>query len=66
MARPLLTVREGEGAFSGALEVSQDITDIKSIEGEGRLLNWDIEQSGNSGRMDFLKGMHKISRIHFW
>jgi len=36
-------VRDDEGAFRGTLEVSQDITDIKSIEGERRLLNWDVE-----------------------
>ncbi len=32
-------VRDDEGAFRGTLEVSQDITDIKSIEGEKRLLD---------------------------
>ena len=36
-------VRDDEGAFRGTLEVSQDITDIKSIEGERRLLDWDGE-----------------------
>jgi PAS domain S-box-containing protein len=35
-------VRDDEGAFRGTLEVSQDITDIKSIEGEKRLLDWDV------------------------
>lgn len=33
-------VRDDEGTFRGTLEVSQDITDIKSIEGERRLLDW--------------------------
>jgi len=36
-------VRDDEGAFRGTLEVSQDITDISSIEGERRLLNWEAE-----------------------
>lgn len=38
-------VRDDEGTFRGTLEVSQDITDIKSIEGERRLLDWDVEES---------------------
>lgn len=38
-------VRDDEGTFRGTLEVSQDITDIKSIEGERRLLDWDVEGS---------------------
>lgn len=36
-------VRDDEGAFRGTLEVSQDITDMKSLEGEKRLLNWGVE-----------------------
>jgi DUF438 domain-containing protein len=36
-------VRDEDGAFRGTLEVSQDITEIKSIEGERRLLDWDAE-----------------------
>lgn len=38
-------VRDDEGIFRGTLEVSQDITHIKSIEGERRLLDWDVEDS---------------------
>jgi hypothetical protein len=34
-------MRSDEGDYCGTLEVSQDITEIKSIEGERRLLNWD-------------------------
>ena len=34
-------VRDAEDVYRGTLEVSQDITDIKAIEGERRLLNWD-------------------------
>jgi len=36
-------VRDDEGTFRGTLEVSQDITDIKSLEGERRLLDWVAE-----------------------
>ena len=36
-------VRDDEDIFRGTLEVSQDITDIKSLDGERRLLNWDAE-----------------------
>jgi PAS domain S-box-containing protein len=33
-------VRDKNGTYLGTLEVSQDITDIKKIEGEKRLLDW--------------------------
>ena len=33
-------VRDKDGKYLGTLEVSQDITDIKKIEGEKRLLDW--------------------------
>jgi DUF438 domain-containing protein len=33
-------IRDGQGAYRGTIEVSQDITDIKQLEGEQRLLDW--------------------------
>jgi len=33
-------VRDKNGNYLGTLEVSQDITDLKKIEGEKRLLDW--------------------------
>jgi len=33
-------VRDKDGKYLGTFEVSQDITDIKKIEGEKRLLDW--------------------------
>ena len=33
-------LRDDSGTYKGVLEVSQDITDIKSIDGERRLLTW--------------------------
>lgn len=33
-------IRDKEGKYLGTLEVSQDITAIKKIEGEKRLLDW--------------------------
>ena len=33
-------VRNKEGEYLGCLEVTQDLTDIKKIEGERRLLDW--------------------------
>jgi hypothetical protein len=33
-------VRDKSGKYLGTLEVSQDITDIKKIKGEKRLLDW--------------------------
>jgi len=34
-------VRNKEGKYLGTLEVNQDITEIKKIEGEKRLLDWE-------------------------
>lgn len=34
-------LRNNEGEYKGILEVSQDITEIKSLEGERRLLQWE-------------------------
>jgi len=33
-------VRDKDGKYLGTMEVTQDITDIKGIEGERRLLDW--------------------------
>jgi len=35
-------VRDNDGRYLGTLEVTQDITDIKKIEGERRLLDWEM------------------------
>ncbi len=34
-------VRDSEGNYKGTMEVSQDVTDIKKLEGEKRLLDWE-------------------------
>ncbi len=34
-------LRDGDGAYRGVLEVSQDVTGIRALEGERRLLDWD-------------------------
>ncbi|MHB8844751.1 MAG: DUF438 domain-containing protein [Nitrospirota bacterium] len=34
-------VRDDTGAYKGTLEVSQDVTEIKKLEGQKRLLDWD-------------------------
>ena len=33
-------VRDGQGAYRGCLEVSQDVTEIRKLEGQKRLLDW--------------------------
>ena len=33
-------VRDDQGSYRGTLEVSQDVTDIKKLEGQKRLLDW--------------------------
>jgi len=34
-------VRDAEGRYRGCLEVSQDVTQIKKLEGQKRLLDWE-------------------------
>ncbi|WP_319481418.1 hypothetical protein [uncultured Draconibacterium sp.] len=34
------TVRDKSGNYKGVIEVSQEISDIKALEGEKRLLDW--------------------------
>jgi DUF438 domain-containing protein len=34
-------VRDEKGAYKGTLEVSQDVTDIRNLEGQKRLLDWE-------------------------
>lgn len=34
-------IRGETGDYMGCLEISQDVTDIRTLEGERRLLNWD-------------------------
>lgn len=34
-------VRDEDGKFTGTLEVSQDVTEIRKLEGERRLLDWE-------------------------
>ncbi len=33
-------VRDGEGNYKGVIEVTQEVSEIRSLEGERRLLNW--------------------------
>jgi len=36
-------IRDKDGSYRGTLEITQDITEIKKLSGERRLLNWDEE-----------------------
>ena len=36
-----VAVRDAEGKYRGCLEVSQDVTEIKKLEGQKRLLDWE-------------------------
>jgi DUF438 domain-containing protein len=38
-------VRDGDGGYLGTLEVTQDLTRLRELEGERRLLHWDREPS---------------------
>jgi DUF438 domain-containing protein len=40
-------LRDSEGSYLGTLEVTQDITDIQSIQGERRLLSYDDSDNGD-------------------
>jgi hypothetical protein len=34
-------VRAEDGRYLGTIEVSQDVTDVRSLTGERRILDWD-------------------------
>jgi DUF438 domain-containing protein len=34
-------VRDDNGEFIGTLEATQDVTEVRSLEGEQRLLDWE-------------------------
>lgn len=36
-----VAVRDRDGAYRGCLEVIQDVTAIRKLEGQKRLLDWD-------------------------
>mgnify|MGYP001199865232 CR=1 FL=1 len=40
-------LRDGAGAYKGTLEVSQDVTSIRALHGERRLLDWDRGEVGD-------------------
>ena len=37
----IFAVRDKSGAYKGCLEVSQDVTAIRSLHGQKRLLDWE-------------------------
>lgn len=47
-----VAVRDEEGAFRGVLEMMQDCTHIRSLEGSRTLLTWDNEQDGEEGKTE--------------
>lgn len=43
-------LRDAHGAYLGCLEISQDLTDKRALEGERRLLSWDDGREGGDAR----------------
>lgn len=41
-------VRDAKGEYLGCLEVTQDVTDIRALEGERRLLTWEAEHGASA------------------
>ncbi|MDP6039603.1 MAG: PAS domain-containing protein, partial [Candidatus Latescibacteria bacterium] len=41
-------VRDEKGSYLGTLEVTQDLTDVRALEGERRLLQYDAPEMGDS------------------
>jgi DUF438 domain-containing protein len=39
-------VRDAQGSYMGTIEVTQDLTEVRSLEGERRLLMYDVTQQG--------------------
>jgi hypothetical protein len=47
-------VRDADGAYRGVVETAQDVTDIRSLEGQRRLLDWypaPARPAGTSSRL---------------
>ena len=55
-------LRDAAGAYKGSLEVSQDVTAIRGLRGERRLLDWD-RPSGGRGRLKCEAGRRKIGEL---
>lgn len=36
-------LRDESGVYKGTIEVSQDVTEIRQLEGERRLLDWSVK-----------------------
>jgi DUF438 domain-containing protein len=45
-------VRDAEKKYRGCLEVSQDVTQIRALEGERRLLSWDGDEPVNESQKE--------------
>jgi len=37
----IFAIRDDEGTYKGVIEVSQDVTHIRGLEGQQRLLDWE-------------------------
>jgi hypothetical protein len=42
-------VRDAQGSYLGTLEVTQDVSEIRDLEGERRLLEYDSDGQGQEG-----------------
>ncbi len=51
-----VAVRDKEGKFRGVLEMMQNCTHIRELEGSRTLLTWDGEQNGGYGEKEALEG----------
>jgi hypothetical protein len=51
-----VAVRDKEGKFRGVLEMMQNCTHIRELEGSRTLLTWDGEQNGGYGQKEALEG----------
>ena len=51
-----MAVRDKEGKFRGVLEMMQNCTHIRELEGSRTLLTWDGEQNGGYGEKEALEG----------
>ena len=53
-------VRDDEGNFRGVLEMMQDVTGIRGLEGNQRLISWNTEKQ-DVGNEEEIKGRMKMS-----
>lgn len=59
-----VAIRDGEGKFRGVMEIMQDCTHIRALEGEKRLLAWGGKSDyRNGGEVNYENGVAEVAEV---